>query len=147
MSENTLNSIGVRVEGGLADTGNALPVMHEVLHALRRLDSQAESTTIDLRAIPFGPGDEQRLLDMLGSGEIRATIDSLGRTDIRETRFHGAWIVDHYDVAGTRIGLQVEITDCPALIQTPKEDISEAVAALESVLATAGTSPSQEATQ
>ena len=146
MTNSSLTSIGVRVETPLLTTGNVLPVLHEVLHALRRFGESGESLTIDLRAIPFGPGDEERLLETLGEGEIRAAIDSLGRTDVWETRYPGVWIVDHRNTEGVRIGLQVEITDVPALIRTPGDDIRDAVAELEEMLAAAGTMPSQEGT-
>lgn len=146
MTHTGLASIGVRVDAASLTTGNALPVLHEILHALRRLGESGESLTIDLRAIPFGPGDEERLLETLGHGEIRVTMDSLGRTDIWETRFPGVWIVDHRDAEGGRIGLQVEVTDVPALVRTPGDDIRDAVAELEETLAAAGTMPSQEGT-
>ena len=169
MTNSSLTSIGVRVETPLLTTGNVLPVLHEVLHALLglavaqaqgldgafllRVDEggeflvvRGESLTIGLRAIPFGPGDEERLLETLGEGEIRAAIDSLGRTDVWETRYPGVWIVDHRNTEGVRIGLQVEITDVPALIRTPGDDIRDAVAELEEMLAAAGTMPSQEGT-
>ena len=147
MSDNSLRSIGIRVEGEVLDTGNALPVLHEILHALRRLDEAGEPTTIDLRSIPFGPGDEERLLRTLGEGELRASVDSLGRTEIWETSFHGVWLVDHRDAGGARTGLQVEVTDVPALIRTPADDITDAVAMLERVLDTTADMPSQEGTR
>lgn len=146
MSQNKLRSIGVVVENPPLSLGNAVPVLHEILHALRRLEETGESSTIDLRAIPFGPGDEEHLLGMLGDGEIRATLDSVGRTEIRETRFHGVWLTDYRDADDNRIGLQVEVTDLPALIRTPRDDITDAARALEAALATAGQMPSQEGT-
>ncbi len=57
-------------------THNTLPLLNEVRHALKRLVRTGESTIIDLRAIPFGPGDEERLLDLLGQGEVMATLDA-----------------------------------------------------------------------
>lgn len=136
MAENPLRSIDLHVESPTYDVGNALPVLHEVQHGLQRLAEEGESTVIDLRAIPFGPGDEARLLRMLGEGEIEATLDALGRTHIRETGFHGVWLVDYRDAEDQRIGLQLEITDMPSLLKTPREDIGEAAEVLAAVLAT-----------
>ena len=45
-----------------------------------RLADTGEPTRIDLAALPFGPGDEKRLLGWLGRGEVSATIDALGPT-------------------------------------------------------------------
>ena len=75
MNVDRLKSIGVAVEEVPAGAGNALPVLHEVLHALRRLSGNGDPTIIDLRSIPFGPGDEQALLETLGEGEISATLE------------------------------------------------------------------------
>jgi len=136
-------SIGVRVEVGTSNAGNAVPVLHEILHALRRLAETSHRTIIDLRAIPFGPGDEERLLETLGAGEVTARVDSLGHTHISETRFPGVWLVDYRDASEARIGLQVEVTDVPGLLRTPHDDLNDAVDALEKALAAAVQDPSQ----
>ncbi|MEN8176290.1 MAG: hydrogenase expression/formation C-terminal domain-containing protein [Pseudomonadota bacterium] len=129
-----LESIGVRVEPSLEATGNLLPVLHEILHALRQFTQTGEPTVIDLAAIPFAPGDEENLMEMLGGGEIRITVDSLGPTYIRETRYHGVWLVDYRSEADDRIGLQIEITDIPSLVRTPTADLGDAAAALQRFL-------------
>ena len=135
MVDNLFRSISITVETPTHDVGNALPVLHEVQHGLRKLVDTGESTVIDLRAIPFGPGDESRLLGMLGEGEIEATLDALGRTHIRETGFHGVWVVDYRDADDQRIGLQLEITDAPSLLKTPADDIGGSAEALAAILA------------
>jgi hydrogenase-1 operon protein HyaF len=144
MNVDRLKSIGVVVEEVPAGAGNALPVLHEVLHALRRLSENGDHTVIDLRSIPFGPGDEQALLETLGEGEISATLDALGRTEIRETRYHGVWVVDYLGPDGERVGLQIEVTEVPGLLRTPAGDIGDAVAALQEMLAAAEDTSSQE---
>ena len=102
-----LSDIGVRVEAA-GGSENAVPILHEIRHALARLVASGERTVIDLQAIPFGPGDEERLLERLGSGEVTATIDALGPTRVRETAYSGVWVVDYRDTEDTRIGLQIE---------------------------------------
>ena len=144
MSDSGLARIGIQVESASADAGNATPVLYETLHALRRLHAIGEPTVIDLRAIPFGPGDEEKLLRALGEGEIRATVDALGPTHIRETRYHGVWIVDYRDAEDQRIGLQLEIIEVPSLLKTPAEDIAEAAEALAETLAAAAQTPIEE---
>ena len=71
MKSGSLKSIGVAVEAMPPVAGNARPVLHEVLHALRRLHEGGGPTTIDLHAIPFGPGDEQVQL------AVRAMMDRM----------------------------------------------------------------------
>jgi hydrogenase-1 operon protein HyaF len=115
-------------------THNTLPLLHEVRHALERLLRTGDSTTIDLRAIPFGPGDEERLLSLLGEGEVVATLDVLGRTTVRESRFSGVWIVDHYNSEAERIAFQLEVIEIPVLLRAQTEDMYQSLDALDSVL-------------
>ncbi|MEN8167272.1 MAG: hydrogenase expression/formation C-terminal domain-containing protein [Pseudomonadota bacterium] len=139
-----LQDIEVRTEapfGPDPDHGNATPILHEVLHALQRLLSEGETTTIDLRSIPFGPGDEQQLLKILGRGEVDVQLDALGMSEIWESRYAGVWLVDHKNQAGERIALQIEVTRVPEILQAQSEDISESIARLDDQLKTAAGSP------
>ena len=132
-----LQDIAVRVEAtdGLPlNHSNATPIMHEILHAMHRLLTQHESTILDLRAIPFGPGDEEQLLSQLGTGEIRIELNALGRSLITETAYSGVWLVDHRNADDQRIALQVEITPVPAILMAQNEDLQDAVRRLESSL-------------
>lgn len=113
---------------------NTIPLMHEVSHALKRLIRTGEPTIIDLRAIPFGPGDEARLLQLLGEGEVTASMDALGRTTVRETGFSGVWLVDHYNHEEERIAFQIEVTHIPDLLRAQDEDMGESLQRLESML-------------
>lgn len=134
-----LQDIAVRVEAtdGLPlNHSNATPIMHEVLHALQRLAHDNESTTIDLRAIPFGPGDEEQLLNQLGVGEIQIELNSLGRSLISETAFSGVWLVDHRNADDQRIALQIEITPVPSILLAQQEDVLDAIDRLDDWLNT-----------
>jgi hydrogenase-1 operon protein HyaF len=134
-----LQDIAVRVEatdGSPLNHSNATPIMHEVLHALQRLARDNESTTIDLRAIPFGPGDEEQLFNMLGVGEIQIELNSLGRSLISETAFSGVWLVDHRNADDQRIALQIEITSVPSILLAQQEDLLDAIDRLDDWLNT-----------
>lgn len=115
-------------------THNTLPLLNEVRHGLRRLIRTGESTIIDLRAIPFGPGDEERLLDLLGEGEVTASLDALGKTTVKESRFSGVWIVDHYNNEAERIAFQIEVIDIPELLRAQADDVSQSLEALANML-------------
>lgn len=137
-----LQDIAVRVEAtdGLPlNHSNATPILHEVLHALQKLVGEGESTTIDLRAIPFGPGDEAELLTQLGTGEINVEMHSLGRSLIRETAYSGVWLVDHRNADDQRIALQIEITPVPTILSAQTEDMHDAIARLDDWLTRAST--------
>lgn len=137
-----LSGIGVKVESGTERPaevfGNTLPLLHEIRHALARLVEAGEPTVIDVQSIPMGPGDMQRLLDALGEGEVRAEIEALGKTVIRESRYSGVWIVEHMSGSGGVAGRFVEITWVPSLLQAQREDVEAGLEALVDALAPAG---------
>ena len=110
------------------------PVLHEVRHAMRRLIQTGESTVIDLASLPFGPGAEAQLLAYLGEGEVSATLNTLGRSRLWETRFPGVWLVDHYNPEQERIAFQVEVAEVPALLKSQKEDVVDGLDRLTNLL-------------
>jgi len=135
-----LSGIGVQVESGGVEPelrGNTLPLLHEIRHALARLLEEGEPTVIDLQSIPMGPGDLQRLVDALGEGEVTAEIEALGKTVIRESRYSGAWMIEHMNENGGVAGRFVEIAWVPGLLQAQKEDVQAGLEELAGALATA----------
>ncbi len=131
-----LDSIPIAVEAPrpAQEWGNALPILHEIRHGLERLAATGEPTLIDLRAIPFGPGDEARLLERLGRGEVEARIHALGETLIRETAIPAVWLVDFLNAEGERIALHLQIDRIPSILMTQPEDLVEAPARLDQIL-------------
>lgn len=120
--------------GNPPGTGNVIPILHEIRHALSQLALADEATLIDLAAIPFGPGDKEELLRILGEGEIKATLQALGESLIQETAYPGVWVVTHHSPQGIELTTHIEITRTPSLLNTPEGDISEAAAALDTYL-------------
>jgi len=115
--------------------GNALPILHEIRHGLCRLNETGEPTLIDLHALPFGPGDEERLLALLGPGEVEARIDTLGHTRIWETAFPGVWLVDHRNAHEERLALHIEISSVPEILRSQREDVADALTRLDARIA------------
>lgn len=115
--------------------GNALPLLHEIRHALQRLIDRGEPTAIDLRALPFGPGDEAALLATLGRGEVDVSLEALGTSCIWETGFPGVWVVDHQDLEGRRIALSIEVTRIPEVLLSQPGDLATALTRLDETLA------------
>jgi hydrogenase-1 operon protein HyaF len=113
-----------------AQFGNALPILNEIRHALARFVETRHPTTIDLASIPFGPGDEARLMALLGRGEVQATIEALGPTHIWETRFSGVWVVDYAKPDGERVALQIEIDEVPRMLRAQGADLVDSLAIL-----------------
>ena len=122
------------VPGDLS-TGNVEPLLHEVRHALQRWLDDAEVTIIDLRSIPMGPGDEDRIISELGRGEVQARMSALGPSEIIETRFSGVWLVTHWNENDEVIGKFIEICDMLRLLMAQEEDIREGLDLLDAQLA------------
>ena len=130
-----LDAIDVKVEGlKVRATDNALPLLHEIRHALNRLASTGEPTTIDLSSIPLGPADREQLFDALGEGEVQARVDAFGPSSIRETAYPGVWLVQHMNPHSEEHSVLVEVTRLPALLLTPEADVKDSAAALEARL-------------
>jgi hydrogenase-1 operon protein HyaF len=137
-----LSGIGVKVESGPVVEpelrGNTLPLLHEIRHALARLIEDGEPTVIDVQSLPMGPGDLTRLLGALGDGEVRAEVEALGKTVVRESRYSGVWIIEHTSGSGTITSRFIEITWVPSLLHAQAEDVQAGLTELADALASAG---------
>lgn len=137
-----LSGIGVKVESpAVAEPelrGNTLPLLHEIRHALARLIEDGEPTVIDVQSLPMGPGDLNRLVAALGDGEVRAEVEALGTTVVRESRYSGVWIIEHMSGSGTVASRFIEITWIPSLLQAQAEDVQAGLTELADALASAG---------
>ena len=134
-----LKSIAVRVEagapsGGDAFTGNVLPLLHEVRHALDRLLATGEETTIDLASLPLAPGELDHITTALGEGEVTATLSALGPSEIRETRYSGVWLVTHRNASDEVMGRYIEIARMPAVLLAQEPDMRRSLADLARAL-------------
>lgn len=111
-------------------TGNAIPFLHEIKHALEHLLKTGTESVIDLGAIPFAPGDERILEEILGEGEVDATLTIMGQSHVRETAIPGVWRVDHLDTNGAFQSRFIEITFLPNILKTQPEDAERGLATL-----------------
>jgi len=134
LSANThgvLDAIPVKVE---LSSGNLTPLMHEIRHALALLLQGGVSTTIDLKRIPLAPGEEDRIVQMLGAGEIHAELQACGRSDFTETAYPGVWLVTHFDVDGEQTARFIEITRVPEMLRSHDDDVSSGLKRLQEFL-------------
>jgi len=133
MSSNPDTQFNIQI--GDALTWNVIPLLHEVKHALDKLLHTAETTTIDLRSIPLAPGEENKILDTLGKGEVCVQLDALGPSEIIESHYAGVWIVTHYNIDNEIIGRFIEITIMPEILHSQIEEIRESRHELADILA------------
>jgi hydrogenase-1 operon protein HyaF len=125
----------LQVEPGESLTHNVQPLLNEVRHALVKLLDDGASTVIDLRSIPLAPGEEQKLLDELGQGEVHAQLRALGSTNFVETHYPGVWIVEHFNNNEEVIGKFIEVCAIPELLRSQQDDIREGLEQLQTQLA------------
>ena len=131
-----------------ATTGNVQPLLHEIRHALKRVADGRDGTTIDLRSLPLAAGEEERIEQVLGTGEVRAELDALGPTIVQETSYAGVWLVTHRNSEREVVARFVEVTRMPEVLKSQQKDIELAVSRLDTELKHAGdaTIPTRETT-
>lgn len=133
---NHLKGIPIATDGALPTTilshGNALPLLHEIEVLLNDLVTTGKPTSIDLRSLPMLPGDYKKLREVLGEGEVSATIEALGPTLVRETAIHGVWWVTHRSADGEVTAEFIEVTHVPDILKTHPADARAAVETLRS---------------
>ena len=127
MSSEALADIKIQVEAPEYDSGNLHSILSEIKFALEQLLEQKKTHSIDLRAMPWSPGEEDKLEQYLGRGEISVELDALGKSTFYESRFSGIWIVTHYNQEDEIIGKLIEITTMPEMIFSQYEDIKESL--------------------
>lgn len=117
-----------------APSGNAQAILHEIVSLLEALTSRGTNGIIDLRAMPLTPGDYRVLEEVLAEGEVKATVDAAGPTEVRETLYPGVWWIRHRNEAGEVVGEFIEVTAFPEILKSPMDDVREGLADLATLL-------------
>lgn len=115
-------------------TGNIVPLLHEIRHALERWLHSGEEYAIDLHGLPMAPGEEGQLLETLGKGEVHADLSLTGKSVVIETRFPGVWLVTHHNVDDSITGRFIEVCEMPAILKSQREDARTGLEYLENLL-------------
>jgi hydrogenase-1 operon protein HyaF len=121
-----------RAEAGLS--GNAPPLLHELVQSVRRLLERGETSAIDLGALPLTPADLGWLRERLGEGEIAVTLDANGESTLSETACPGLWWVTHRNEKGVVTSEFIEVAFVPELVKAHPEDIRTGLESLESLI-------------
>jgi hydrogenase-1 operon protein HyaF len=133
-----LKGIPIAVDGAFPEAvlshGNAVPLLHEIEVLLSDLVATGKSASIDLRSLPMLPGDYEGLRAALGDGEVSATVDAMGPTQVRETAVHGVWWVIHYNSDDNVVAEFIEVTYMPEILRTHPADAREGLDILRSRL-------------
>ncbi|MFV9614834.1 MAG: hydrogenase expression/formation C-terminal domain-containing protein [Gammaproteobacteria bacterium] len=133
MSETNIpvtEAVKFNIQVGDELTQNVKPLLHEIKHALDNLIETGKTSIIDLRSIPLAPGEEDKILNTLGRGEVLAQLNALGLSEVIETQYAGVWLVTHYNDENHIISRFIEVTTMPAILCSQTEDIMSAYSSL-----------------
>ena len=107
-------------------TGMAEAVLSEIADRLGALAEKGETSAIDLRGLPMTAADRKELEDGLGHGEVNATLDVAGQSEIRETAYSGVWWIRHLGAGGQVATEEIAITPLPEILRAHTHDIQAA---------------------
>ena len=131
----SLNQIAIRVEHQDAySVGNIRALLAEIAALLHKLLDQGETGVIDLKSLPFAPGEYEQLRDALGQGELTARLDAIGTSEIMETRFPGVWWLTHFNVEGDIVADVIEVTFLPDILKSQEADMHAGLEHLQDML-------------
>jgi len=105
-------------------TGNAPPLLRELVELVRRLLETGEPSAIDLSALPLTPADLDWLRERLGNGEISVTLQASGESTLEETACPGVWWVTHHNEQGAVTSQFIEVTFVPELVKAHPRDVA-----------------------
>jgi hydrogenase-1 operon protein HyaF len=126
---------GNGVDGGLG--GGVTAILSELANLLERLATSQQCAAIDVRSLPMSAQDRHELQRVLGTGEVQATLNAEGLSNIRETRVPGVWWVQHHDRHGELVAELIEVTRMPQILMSEPDEIAVGARALRERLAPA----------
>lgn len=133
-----LDSIPIHVQpaGDFGATvGNVRAILAELETSLQNLLATGREHSIDLRGLPFAPGELEYLKQTLGTGEVHIEVDALGRSDVQETAIRGVWWVTHFNTLDDVMAEFLEVSFCPDIIRAQRDDVRESLELLNARLA------------
>lgn len=103
-------------------TGMADALLREIAVLLQGFAASGANAVIDLASLPLTPADLSDLEARLGRGEVSATLDVAGISEVWETGYSGAWWVRHLG-AGERIASEsIVIAAVPEILAAHPDD-------------------------
>ena len=133
-----LESIPVKIINHDSDTqftSNAPPLLHQLGAMLETLTAAGQTDSIDLRRAPLSPKDLKLLKELLGQGEVNATLNALGTSHIRETAISGVWWITHRNTEDKIISEFIEVAEIPEILKSHPDDVRAGPAVLRERMA------------
>jgi len=126
----TLSEIPVKMVE-MSPTGMANVIMSELKGHLQNLLESGQGHSIDLLSLPMTDADVNELADYLGVGEVKATINNIGSSSLRETAYPGVWWVTHYGDDNKVIAELIEVARVPGILVTHEDEIRHSLETIE----------------
>ncbi len=111
-------------------TGMADAVLREIASLAAKYDLDGGPAAVELTSMPLTIGDREEIEARLGRGEVAATIESAGRSEIWETAYAGVWFVRHLGLDGKVATETIEICAAPLILFSHPDDRRAAAARL-----------------
>lgn len=141
-----LNASASTTQGIEAIPGaSAKAIISEIEKCAAHFAATGESASIDLRFLKSMPGERETLARLLGRGEVSATIDVLGRSEVQETSVPCVWWIHHYNSEGETVGELIEIADIPDVIVGDRMAVAQGLEALRIAYSVQTASPHHNA--
>jgi hydrogenase-1 operon protein HyaF len=103
--------------------GGVVALLSELVTLLQVLAADASAASIDLTSLPMSPEDRAELQQVLGEGEVQATLTAQGISRIRETRISGVWWVEHFGLDRELVAESIEVTLMPEILKVAADEI------------------------
>ncbi len=113
-----------------APGASAHAVLAEVEESASRFAATGEGASIDLRCLKAMPQERETLAALLGRGEVSATIDTVGRSEVYETSVPCVWWVRHWNTEDEIVGELIEIAEIPELLMSDRKAVAYGLAVL-----------------
>ena len=111
-------------------TGMADAILNEVASLAKLSCKSGEPASIELTAMPLTRRDREAIETRLGRGEVAATIDAAGRSEVWETAYAGVWLVRHLGLDDRVATETIEICPAPKFLFSHPDDRRAAAARL-----------------
>lgn len=120
--------------GMLNPSPQVLALLLELQDMLAALAERGEHNGVDIRSLPLAPADYDFLCGFFGDGEVSARVNTLGVSEIKETRFPGVWWLKHFNTEGEIVAELIEVTPLPDILKTQAPDIAQSLDTFKSYL-------------
>lgn len=115
-------------------TGMAQAILTELAQHLPALALSGSVHVIDLTSLPMNDSDKRELEAILGRGEVSVTLQTIGDSEIFETRYSGIWWTKHFTADNQLISELLEITTVPEIIKSHPDDIKQSADELKNLI-------------